>query len=110
MGKPYTINKELSEDVKEFLKRTLTRENRLPLEDLSSHPFVLKLGVSGYPPERYVNGLANIMANLVEPQPPADKAKKENHLNISRAEKQINAQVNWMRFLLRIIDRIMSYP
>lgn len=109
MGKPYTINKELSEEVKEFLKRTLTRENRLGLEDLSSHPFVQKLGVNGFSPERYVTGLANIIGNLVEP-PSADRAKKDNHLSISKVEKQINVQINWMRFLFRIIDRILSYP
>ena len=91
------------------MKRTLTRENRLGLEDLSNHPFVQKLGVNGSSPERYVTGLVNMLGNLAEP-PSADRAKKENHLLISRVEKQINVQINWMRFLFRIIDRILSYP
>lgn len=83
VGKPYTINKELSEDVKEFLKRTLTRENRLGLEDLSNHPFVQKLGVNGFSAERYATGLVNVLGNLVEP-PSADRLKKDNHLSIAR--------------------------
>jgi len=31
-------------------------------------------------------------------------------LNVNRVEKQINAQINWMRFLLRLTERILNYP
>jgi hypothetical protein len=29
---------------------------------------------------------------------------------VNRVERQINAQINWLRFLFRLIERIMNYP
>jgi hypothetical protein len=74
------------------------------MEELMINPFAKKL-INTEDVVRYVTG-----GGLSE-SPTAEKHRKDTyHTAINRVEKHINAQINWMRFLFRLIDRIMSYP
>jgi serine/threonine protein kinase len=115
----FTFNRNISEDVRDFIRKCLTYEEskRLNLVDMQNHPFILRITENDRLPPlpkkqtscsgsealnaNKDNSSHHILENMTTEL--ASIHHRKNPQTKPKTEKQLTAQINLMRFIFRFL-------